>query len=360
MVSQMAILVRQRAAISVIIAAVMLMSLAPMTAFADGEMTISVTANTSNAELSAGSEFSVEVNVTNNPGFAGLALNFEYDRNSLELVGFGRDGLIGRSYIPNVEGGAFAFFSGNNVNGDGLLFSANFRVRSDAASGDYSIGVTLKDGVSANLVNANTEPINAVFVADNVSVTGGSSTGGNNNGNNNGGNNGDSGGNTGTNDPGNTGTGDPDNGETNTGESNGQESNNSAHGSNNAARNGMTVVAKAADGSTYSFMLRDTDSGREYSLDEGQSWYAVPDDKIITTDDGTTISVDKKIDADFVVEELPLALMGGDTTRQPYYLPVIAVICLATCGIMLAVVYFQTKRRRAEQAKERLAKKQSR
>ena len=353
MVTQKAGWVRLRRVMVVFFAVVMLACWAPASAFADGEMTITVAADAGNDELSPGEEFSVAVNVSDNPGFAGLALSFEYDSNSLELVGFGKDGLIGRSYIPNVEGRACAFFSGNNINGDGLLFSVNFRVRPEAANGDYTISVSLKDGVSANLVSASAEPINAVFVADSVSVAGGSGNGGDNNG--------------GTTD--NTGTGDSDNNGGNNGDGNGtnngesgntdnQSGNSSAHGSNNAARNGMTVVAKAADGTTYSFMLRDTDSGREYSLDEGQSWQPVPDTKIITTDDGTTISVDKKIDADFVVEELPLALMGGDTTRQPYYLPVIAAICLVTCGIMVAVVYFQTKRRREEAAKERLAKKQ--
>ena len=282
--------VRQWLTVVILLMLAVMMFLSPATAFAAGA-TISVS---DAGELKPGQEFDVFVSIEDNPGFAAAALEFNYDSEALEFIGFGSDGLIGGMIIPNVDEAAFAYFSGVDLKSNGVLFTAHFKVKDNAASGNYSIQIDLRNGTAANLVNAQAEAVTATYTAGNVSVGGGSGTNSN------------------TNQP----------------------------------SEPTKVTATAADGSSVDILLRNGVAGMEYSLDDGLTWQAVPADGLIHTLDGQSISVYGKEGSDYVVDELPPALTDGGNT-QAGGVPWQVIVGIAAVLIVAVVAFIMFRRRQA-------------
>ena len=269
-------------------------ALMPIKAYGDGELTIKVGET---GEVAAGNEFTVPISIEGNPGFAAAALQLNYDKNALEYVRFETNGFLKSGLIENVDESTIGYFSGTDISDNGVLFSAVFRVKADAQSGNYDIQISLKGNLASNLVNAKAETLSANFVSGAVQIKGTGAT------SNPSGNNGQS--------------------DTNTSE-------------------GSQVTATAPDGSHIEFLLRDSANGKEYSFDYGKSWTAVPQNGIITSPDGKMISIDGSQGADYYVVEGTSAGDEGPTAR---IIPPALIIGIGVVLIIILVILIVKLRR---------------
>jgi hypothetical protein len=298
---------------------------APTVVFADGPATITVG---SSGEVSPGTEFTVPVNIAENPGFAAAAFSLTYDKNALELVSFSADGLLKGGQIENLAEASVGYFAVDDLKDNGLLFAATFRVKDTAATGTYDLQIGLRGGLEDNLVNSVAEPVAANFATGSVRVIGGAAPPADGEGGNTGGT-----GDTGGTEPGNEQT--P-----------GGEQGNPSTTTPQTPAGTTPVTAVGADGSEVEFLMRSTEGEREYSLDDGQTWKTVPESGVITTPDGKTISVDDTEDADYVVKDLPEGLTATTSPTQNKALIWIWPAAVGVIAVIVAVVYTVMKKRR--------------
>jgi hypothetical protein len=303
---------------------VFLLSSVPMFAFAEGTAVVTVG---SSGSVEPGAEFTVSVSIADNPGFSAAAFTLSYDKNALELVDFGSDGLLKGGQITNVADDSIGYFSMGDIQDNGVLFIATFRVKDTAEEGSYALQVGLRDGHDSNFANFNAEVVPISFVAGSVQVGGdlvlppdpGDANGGGGS----------------TSDP--TGGGsDPSGGSVTQGSS-----------------GGTLITAVGQDGSEVQFLLRSTDGVREYSLDEGATWNKVPDDGIITTLDGKKISIDGTGDADFTVKDLPASLAVNTADQGGLSPVVVAVIIVAIIAIIALVIIMVRKQQKKPQKQKK-------
>jgi hypothetical protein len=313
----------------------LLLALVPTVAFADGPPTISVG---SSGEVAPGAEFTVPVSIEGNSGFAACALSFSYDKDALELVRVSEDGLLQGGQMNNIAGDSVGYFTMNNMDSDGVLFSATFRVKDTAVGGTYEVQIGLREGLENNLVDASSQPISASFTAGSVQVVGeGVPSGGGGT---------PSGDGTPSDAPSGT---EPDAGQ---GEQGGGSPVVSPPptGNTQVIAGNTQVTAVGADGSELQFLVRSTNNTREYSLDDGATWEAVPEDGIITTNDGKTISIDGREGADFTVKELPAGLAAS--TSEEGGVPIAVWLGVAAVIVAGVVVAFLVIKRRRDTARE--------
>jgi hypothetical protein len=316
----------------------------PVLAFADGPAVITVG---SPGEVGPGAEFTVPVAIEGNPGFAAAAFSVVYDRDALELVGISTDGLLQGGLMSSVEADTVGFFSVSDMDSDGELFSMSFRVKDTAAGGPYELQVGLRDGSGKNLVNAATSEVPVSFTPGTVQVTGDGTGAGGGQGT------GPATGEPGTGDP---GAGEPGTGASGTGQgpATGQGTP-SPDAQPKPPAGGTAVTAVGTDGTELSFLMRSADGSREYSLDDGTTWEKVPEDGVIATQDGKTISVDGGGEADFSVKALPEGLARDKAPAQeglplPLLLGVAAVVLI---GIVAAVLIVRRRRATADEMSRR-------
>ena len=316
------------------IAFILIMTLASLPMTAMSALATSEPANAANISVSVsspgtlapGDEFSIQVDIIGNPGFAAAAFQIIYDSGAFELLGFGPDGMIRNGMFENLEQSSVGFFTGSNINGDGLLFSANFRVKAEAPDGDYIIQLDLRDGMKENFVDASTNSISVSFTPATVQVSGSGS-------------------------PGNEGGDQP------PAEGNGDDispgGQGGANGNNGSNSNNITdvshVTAVAPDGTEIDFMMRRSNGNREYSLDEGETWEMVPQDGIIVTPEGESISIDGNGRTDYVVVDLPPALTAGRGLFDGLSdIPPQIIIGVTVIAISLVLVLLVVMRRRGD------------
>ncbi|MDR0852611.1 MAG: hypothetical protein LBN36_08950 [Clostridiales Family XIII bacterium] len=156
----------------ILVFAVMIAAFAfsPLTAFADDAAKITV--GSQSQEQEAGSEFTVPVNLENNPGFAGATFAVSYDAEALELLEIdGKDGILSSSLLVNLpeHSAGYLSFSKNNTE-NGLLFNLTFKVKDSAKTGNYDIVVNLKDNLEKNFVSIEAKVVPATFTSGTVSV----------------------------------------------------------------------------------------------------------------------------------------------------------------------------------------------
>ena len=147
--------------ISLLVVATLLVVGMAISAFAADSTTITVEKVTA----AAGSELTMEVSITGNPGFAAAKFTVEYDETALTLVSVDATGyLLDGATINN---GIVAFAKTANVTGDGVLFTVTFTVNEEAAEGDYAVSVTLGKFIQADRTAIDyTVEAGAVTVAD--------------------------------------------------------------------------------------------------------------------------------------------------------------------------------------------------
>lgn len=114
----------------------------PMLAFADEITTCSIIADS--VPTSPGEQITVPIRITENQGFSNFAISLEYDPEKLELVSINTTDdhnpyLCGSLVSTNIDWknaeekscGYIVSASENAVSGDGILYTATFRVSQD-------------------------------------------------------------------------------------------------------------------------------------------------------------------------------------------------------------------------------------
>lgn len=122
---------------SLLVALALLTAGFAISAYAAEDTTIAVEQTTAEP----GEEFTLQVAITGNPGFAAAKFSVTYDADALTLVGVDTKGHLMQGAVENDENGAIAFAAAKNVTGDGVLFTVTFRVNEQAAAGDYAVSV---------------------------------------------------------------------------------------------------------------------------------------------------------------------------------------------------------------------------
>ncbi len=98
----------------------------------------------------AGEEVTLEVVITNNPGFAAAKFTVEYDETALTLVGVDTTGCLLEGATENDAKGVVAFAATSNKTEDGVLFTVTFKVNEGVADGAYDVSVTLGKFIQAD------------------------------------------------------------------------------------------------------------------------------------------------------------------------------------------------------------------
>lgn len=119
-----------------------------------------------NKRVSKGGTIDIPVQIKNNPGIAGATLSASYDKSVLTLEGITKGNIFGNgNYAAYPETGVVQWYHTENVAGDGVLFTLQFSVNGNAQNGSYNIAVGLRDGIPANLSNADANIVNAQFIS---------------------------------------------------------------------------------------------------------------------------------------------------------------------------------------------------
>ena len=133
--------------------AMLLTSVLPsFAALAEGGATVALVSSAT-AALKPGDTFTVTPTIANNPGFAGVTWKLEYDNTALELTQITADGrkaghLLGYgTFVSNVDYGKnnLVYANATLETENGALCELTFKVRENAAAGDYTVNVAKAD-----------------------------------------------------------------------------------------------------------------------------------------------------------------------------------------------------------------------
>ena len=127
-----------------------------------------------NKSASRGATVEIPVTIKNNPGISGATLAVSYDKSVLTLTSVTKGGVFENgSYAAYPETGVVQWYHTENVTGDGVLFTLQFAVNGNAQNGSYNIAVGLRDGIPANLSNADSNVVNAQFISGVLEIASG-------------------------------------------------------------------------------------------------------------------------------------------------------------------------------------------
>lgn len=147
--------------LSIMSAVVLALTCFTATAFANPVTTVSV----SGGDAAPGDEVTVSVSISGNTGFAAYNMDLNYG-NDLELTAISAgEKCTGGMFVGNAGTGKVAYSGAANVEGDGVLFTATFKVLDDAAVGDNDVSVNI-----TKLIKADRSALSAVVSAGTVSV----------------------------------------------------------------------------------------------------------------------------------------------------------------------------------------------
>ena len=157
--------------------AMLLTSVLPsMSALAAGTAEVTLVSSAADA-LKPGDTFTVTPTIANNPGFAGVTWKLEYDNTALELTGITADGrkaghLFGYgTFVSNVNYGNnnLVYANATLETENGALCELTFKVRDNAAAGDYTVNIAKSDA-DFKFVALNSVNVDVNFTAANVKV----------------------------------------------------------------------------------------------------------------------------------------------------------------------------------------------
>ena len=92
----------------------------------------------------AGEEFTVDVNIENNPGFCYLKLRLNYDSDLFEFIEAINGTVSTDSFSSTTE--ALLWDSDKNTTADGTLVTLKFKAKDNLAEGEYNLGVNFVEG----------------------------------------------------------------------------------------------------------------------------------------------------------------------------------------------------------------------
>ena len=147
-------------------------------ALAEGSATVALVSSAT-AALKPGDTFTVTPTLANNPGFAGVTWKLEYDNTALELTDITADGrkaghLLGfGTFVPNKEYGQnnLVYANATLETEDGEMCQLTFKVRENAAAGDYTVNIA-KDDADFKFVALNSVNVPVDFTPATVTVGG--------------------------------------------------------------------------------------------------------------------------------------------------------------------------------------------
>ncbi|MGN1442216.1 MAG: InlB B-repeat-containing protein, partial [Acutalibacteraceae bacterium] len=97
-----------------------------------------------NKTVHAGEEFTVDVNIENNPGFCYLKLRLNYDSDSFEFIEAVNGTVSTDSFSSTTE--ALLWDSDKNATADGTLVTLKFKAKDNLAAGEYTLGIAFVEG----------------------------------------------------------------------------------------------------------------------------------------------------------------------------------------------------------------------
>ena len=100
--------------------------------------------NVTSKTVHAGDEFTVNVNLENNPGFCYLKLRVNYDASEFEFIEAINGNISTDSF--SVSNGALLWDADSNATEDGTLVTLKFKAVEELAEGNYSLGVSFIEG----------------------------------------------------------------------------------------------------------------------------------------------------------------------------------------------------------------------
>lgn len=145
----------------------MIFSLLPTYALASESMQVTIGGGT----VKAGETVTVDISVTNNPGFANMSFYIEYDKNRLRLEEITGGTLFG-DVTANVNNGFINAAKTNDVSGNGTIATLTFRALSSATSGETTISLKEDPNADGTFVNVNVESLVYNTVPGTITVNG--------------------------------------------------------------------------------------------------------------------------------------------------------------------------------------------
>ena len=145
----------------------MIFSLLPTYALASESMQVTIGGGT----VKAGETVTVDISVTNNPGFANMSFYIEYDKNRLRLEEITGGTLFG-DVTANVNNGFINAAKTNDVSGNGTIATLTFRALSSATSGETTISLKEDPNADGTFVNVNEESLVYNTVPGTITVNG--------------------------------------------------------------------------------------------------------------------------------------------------------------------------------------------
>lgn len=156
-----------RKLMSVLLALAMIFSLLPAYALASESMQVTIGGGT----VKAGETVTVDISVTNNPGFANMSFYIEYDKNKLRLEEI-KGGTLFGDMTANVNIGFISAAKTNDVSGNGTIATLTFRALSSATSGETTISLREDPNADGAFVNVNEESLVYNTVPGTITVNG--------------------------------------------------------------------------------------------------------------------------------------------------------------------------------------------
>ena len=133
---------------------------------------VSVVIESASVNSQPGETVRVPVSITSNPGIAGAQLDILFD-NGLTLKNIiPGDVLSVGTLDPDVANGRIQwYYDQANITDTGVLFTLEFEVSAEAQNGDaYAVTVNVTDGITANLSDYDSNPVNAEFKAGRIQI----------------------------------------------------------------------------------------------------------------------------------------------------------------------------------------------
>ena len=126
-----------------------------------------------NVTAGPGDTVSIPVTISDNPGFAGFTMSVCYP-SELQLIGISKGNLLKTSasgaLTVNLNKDLLNWNDIANLPGDGELCVLTFRISETATAGQYTIGVTLKDGKQSNFANEAGQAISFDMIPGEVQI----------------------------------------------------------------------------------------------------------------------------------------------------------------------------------------------
>ena len=110
--------------LSLLTVAALVVTCVALAVFATQTPTVSV----SGATAAPGETVTLSFSLSDNPGFATYRMGIQYDKNVLELKSVDAGALSAGVFLPNLDNGQVGFVNTTDINGDGVLFTATFKI----------------------------------------------------------------------------------------------------------------------------------------------------------------------------------------------------------------------------------------